>query len=358
MKKLLVVLMVLAFMAPAAAMADDQWDMYGSARVAFFYEDYDKDASGITNAVTGNAVDDLDLNMFLQGNSRVGAKVKVSDQLSGRFEFSSAVSTRLLYGAWNFGGGTFIVGQDYTPFATFYSNQVAATDTDLLGYGFAYDGRQPQLKLKMGGFQVALIQNAQTTDAAANPDVVLPKIALAYDMKMDTFNFGVYGGYQSFTAGQDGADWDVDSYVLGLRAKGNFGPAYVGFNAFYAQNAGDYGLSLGNATAGSLAGNAAATEDATTYQAAVVVGAKISNALKVEGGFGYGKNQRDLVGAAGDTEVDYMSYYVQLPITLAPGVFITPEISVFDFGDTDTTGTASVDNGQAIFYGAKFQINF
>jgi hypothetical protein len=46
------------------------------------------------------------------------------------------------------------------------------------------------------------------------------------------------------------------------------------------------------------------------------------------------------------------TYYVQSTITLAPGVFITPEIGMFD-GKEDGAG-----NFETMYYGAKWQINF
>ena len=58
-----------------------------------------------------------------------------------------------------------------------------------------------------------------------------------------------------------------------------------------------------------------------------------------------------------DLEGNSLTYYINLPITLAKGVFIVPEISIFDLGENDTDGTA-VENGQRTVFGAKFQVDF
>ena len=358
MKKLLVILLVLGMVAPAMAA---EWNMYGSARVKFFYTDLDKEASGVTDSL-GNPESDTDLDMGLQGNARIGANVKASDVVSGRFEYGTSggnANIRLLYGVWNFGSGSFLVGQDYTPVDTLYSNQVVLDDNGLLSEGMVYEGRKAQLKLKMGGFQAALIQ-PQASGVGSNTDVVLPKIELAYDMKMDMMSIGGYAGYQAYSNGPSGADYDVDAWVGGVRAKFEFGPAYVNANVFYAQNAGNYGIGLRNTYAGSQLVSGTDTEDATTFAGALAIGAKFTDMVAIEAGVGYMKNEVDVVGGTATQEGDATTYYVQLPITLAPGVFIVPEISVFDLGEDDNgvAGTPNVDNGQAVYYGAKFQINF
>jgi hypothetical protein len=160
MKKLLVILLVLGLAAPVMAA---EWNMYGSARMATFWVDYDAedvsteglsadeiaevaDALGVSVA-TINALgrDDEGLQHALQGNSRIGANVKVSDQIGGRFEFGvneASVTSRQLYGTYNFGSGKLLVGQTYTPVSSFfYSNSVFGDDGDLLGVGQFYGHR-------------------------------------------------------------------------------------------------------------------------------------------------------------------------------------------------------------------------
>lgn len=77
--------MVILFAASASA-AD--WNFYGSARVQTFVTDTDNKG----------APDTKNFSETLQNNSRIGAKIKVSDELTGQFEYGAGVNLRQLYG--------------------------------------------------------------------------------------------------------------------------------------------------------------------------------------------------------------------------------------------------------------------
>jgi hypothetical protein len=78
----------------------------------------------------------------------------------------------------------------------------------------------------------------------------------------------------------------------------------------------------------------------------VVAGAKLNDMFSVE--FGYAKVSSELDAAIIDEETT--SYYGQVTVNLAPGVFFVPEIGVIDYdGTTDSKNT---------YFGAKWQINF
>ena len=371
MKKLLVILMVLAFVAPAMAA---EWNFYGSARMTYIYYDRDKEQNLGTAGDTDGVNDDTDLRFDLQGNSRIGAKVKASDAVSGRFEWgvsSSNVGTRLMYGVWNFGSGKLTVGQDYTPSYTGISGQVgnsgAGDDSNLLATGVTYLSRDPQIKFTFGDFQLAFLRNdAAVNDYAAafgydSTDSLFPKVEAAYTFKTDSMMFKPYLGFQTFdveTPGVGQTDETVTSYLAGVYGKLNFGAAYVNFNVFYAQNPGDYGLVLADGgEAGAFAGVDATgdIEDADGYGAALVVGFKINDMVKIEAGVGIIDFETEVLGQ--DVEDDSMTYYVQLPITLAKGVYIIPEIGAVDDDEVDA-GLASFDQEGYTYYGFKMQINF
>lgn len=313
MKKLLVVLLVLVFAAPAMAA---EWDFYGSARAGLWYTQYDEESSTVDDS-NGDAESDTDLNYFIQGNSRIGAKVKTSDIIGGRFEYG-AFSLRLLYGTVKLGGVTLLGGQDYTPIDTLYSNQAAATDNGLLYEGMVYEGRLGQAKLMVGGFQVALV-TPTVSGVQSDTDVMLPKIELAYDMKMDAISVGGFLGFQTYDVGNSDESESVTAMVLGARGKFNFGPAYVNFCLAYAQNAGNYGLTLRSSYAASQNTTGADVEDATSIMGALAVGAKLGASLGIEAGVGYLSNSVKDGATDEDTTGGAMSYYIQLPITLAQG---------------------------------------
>ena len=77
----------------------------------------------------------------------------------------------------------------------------------------------------------------------------------------------------------------------------------------------------------------------------LVAGYAINDMFTVEAGFGYT-----------ETELDYndddqcLSYYINTTINLSPGVFVVPEVGVFDGREAGDT--------KIVYYGLKWQINF
>ena len=118
------------------------------------------DFSALTSLDAGFDEDDQ-IQWKLQGNSRLGATVK-AENISGRFEFGineSDVTSRRIYGEWDFGAAKLKVGKDYSPVKQFISGQVFDGDAGLLGNGTAYGGRNGQIALSFGGFEVAAVTN-------------------------------------------------------------------------------------------------------------------------------------------------------------------------------------------------------
>ncbi|MCG8567180.1 MAG: hypothetical protein MI747_19060, partial [Desulfobacterales bacterium] len=129
MKKLMLFAAALVLLAGSTASAAE-WNFYGSARVNTFITDFENSpfqpkGAPALGLATGD--DTKNYEQGLQGNARIGAKVKVNDSLKGRFEYGALqgnANIRLLYGEWNFGAGSLLVGQNYTPLLLPYSNQV------------------------------------------------------------------------------------------------------------------------------------------------------------------------------------------------------------------------------------------
>ena len=126
MKKLILVIAALALIASPALAVD--WNFYGSARMATYYlsRDYNNgtpsDLDGGGGLLTSGFDSDDQIQWDLQGNSRLGATVK-AENISGRFEFGideSNVSSRRIYGEWDFGAGKLKVGKDYITGQTVY----------------------------------------------------------------------------------------------------------------------------------------------------------------------------------------------------------------------------------------------
>ncbi len=395
MKKFIVffaaIAMVGAFAFTAAA-AD--WSFYGSARMETFSKDASKEVSSNSMAATH---DDQDTTWDLQGNSRLGANVAAGD-VTGRFEFAvddtAGVTTRILWGEWNFGAGKLGVGQHYTPITILYSNQVVGGDADLLGWGAAYDGRRPMVRLSIGGFELALIKpNSGVETIAAgsvfetvatttqtdtllgtvfstlgttaggnlNYDTSIPKIAAKYKFKTDTYFVEAFAGYNTYDVKREDTDvsYSVDSYIVGLGANANFGAFYVKGSIFTGENVGSYGLSGGETKASKAEWNAtnATFDDSETLMYMGVLGFKASDMLTFEVGYGAVSDEVDVAGG-GKEEDDRQAYYANAVITLAPGVFLVPEIGKFDYDDSKTNAGVTAENGDITYFGLKWQINF
>jgi hypothetical protein len=345
MKKLLVLLAAGAFVLGLTlpAMSAD-WSFYGSSRIHTFFESdsEEKSASGY---------DDDDLLWLLQGNSRIGARVKAGN-IGGGFEYGSAPNLRLLYGTWNFGAGELLVGQHYTPWNYFISNQVGLNggDTDLLPYGGMYDGRRPMIQLSSHGFKLALVQPntaALGGYGTVDTDTSIPKIEASYGFNAGPAKLTLFGLYNTFDA-VDAANNEegVDSYGLGFGFMMPFGAAYLNGNIWMGQNIGTSGIWNEGADAPVWDGTSIVDNDTTGY--ALVAGFKMSDAISFELGYGATMSELDA------DEDEATALYAQATINVAKGFSVTPEIGKIDYKE-DAAGN---DEGDTTYFGAKWQINF
>ena len=348
MKKLFVLIFAVAFLAVCTvpAMAASEWSFYGSSRMSTFYETFTKEAS-----VTGN-FDDSDLSWGLQGNSRIGANVKAG-AISGRFEYGTGINLRLLYGTWNFGGGSLLVGQSYVPVNLFYSNQVYGGDTDMLCFGGVYDGRRPMIQLSIAGFKFAMIQpNTGDVTGAADVDTVLPKLEAKYTANLGPVKLDIIAGLNKYDeVNATDANTDITSYIVGGGVRSNFGPIYINANYYYGSNLGQYGLWQVGVDDAQV--NAAGDVENTISQGLLaVLGFKLSDMINFEVGYAGNQHKNDLWSDNDKSQ----TYYVQSTITIAKSsvFFIVPEFGVQDF-ETDSSGC---NQGKNTYFGLKWQINF
>ena len=337
MRKLLVLLsavaFVVAFTVPAMAA---EWGFYGNARMATFFADVEPEG--------GDSDDDLQWD--LQSNSRIGANVKAG-AIGGKFEYGTGISLRQLFGTWNFGGGTLLVGQTYTPVFSLISNQVYGGDNDLVSYGGIYAGRQPMIQLAMGGFKVGLVRprTGNIVAAATDADTSMPKIEAAYSFKAGAISLKPMFGYYSYTEENAANSYDIDSYVLGLQLTAALGAVSIKANVSMLNNGGSYGIFSAAASAPvyDAINDTVVDNDSMGYN--LVVGFKASDAIGLE--FGYGHTEAEL-DTAGSTTDEADSYYIQAVINLAKGCMVIPEVGILDHKDVSET----------TYYGAKWQINF
>jgi hypothetical protein len=390
MKKFIAIIAVLLFVAPAFA-AD--WSFYGSQRIATWYnsQDFGK------NQVAGQD-NDSGTQWFMQGNSRFGAKVK-ADKVTGQIELAmraanggdggdDAVNTRRAYGVWKFSDGASLkVGKDYSAVTDFISNQWYDQDGDLLGEGNFYGKRPAFIGLNVGSFEINFMTPIQgntggigsTTSgiltpatnkatlaqvgATGDPDVFFPKLEANYELKLGAGYIKPFAGFQYYTVNsgaptQNVTDKiDVYSYVLGVSTSWNIGAFSIGGQLSYGMNEGlpnwANGYNSANAQLPVLKGGGDKIADIYTIQAMIVPALKFTDTLRFEAGFGYRQDNAD--GAPGYSLKDESWVaYVQAMVTLAPGVYLCPEVGYIDYMDN----RAGDNEGYKWYAGAKWQIDF
>ena len=358
MKKLMVVAALLVFMT-GTAYAAAEWEFYGSARVSTFYTNWDLnmfETSAGGSPIMGVGPDTDKYEQDINGNARIGANIKASDELTARFEYGAKdgnVNLRILWGEWNFGAGSLGVGQHYTPLLFPYSNQVYNIypmkdgDTNMSTFGMLYGKRKPMVRLKFGTFQIAAVQpntsvNLELVGAgspysgvafpATNPlfglavpsgqpntEIELPSIQAKYRLDFDWGHLNFAGGYQTFDVVDNASNkrYDVTSWILGLGGRLNVGKAYFKGNFWGGVNVGNMAdilvgpslfSTISDATSSNRSGgdvgfanyndgtNPFSTQgvvDNEALAALIVVGYEIRRGLYVEAGYGYTRTELD-----------------------------------------------------------------
>lgn len=333
----------IALFDPCSSHAAD-WNFYGSARVQTFILDEDYGDMGLANT--------KNYDQYLQGNSRIGARVTVSDRLTGRFEYGTGVNLRILYGEWDFGPGTLLVGQTYSPLNMIYSSQVWWDDTSLLDFGGLYSGRNPMIRLKFGDFQIALLQPATPgISALTSTEANLPKIEAKYRFSGTHGFLEIAGGYNSYEIINGSTSYDIDSYIVALGGSLTFGWIFLKASAWKGRNTGSYQIMNMPMDLPAIDLGTHTVNDNDAYAYILVAGVKVNETVAVEAGYGYTEAELDVVNSQ---EEGITSLYFQTRLTLAPGVSVVPEIGLIDW----EKNAAGVDQGETLYYGAKWQIDF
>jgi hypothetical protein len=412
MKKLtgFYVALVMIFAAlPAFAQDKADWAFYGSVRMWTAWESVDNNtppqlsSQGTPGSFFQNATskarafsigtttyDDADLAWLLQGNSRIGARVKWGN-VGGAFEYGSGPNLRLLFGTWNFGPATLLIGQDYGSYDYRVSNVCGpgGAECNGIGLGSIYPGRTPQLKLLMGGFKLSLEQtqafasfspttttpilpttlllnNNQTTAGTGfiETDFQLPRIAASYTFNAGPGQFFIGGQYNTYkeiygVGGQERTN-TIDAWTLGAGTKLAFGP-------FYANATFQYGKNPNNAGSGpatlypsvQLYSSALDKSEDSEYLAAqLILGFKLTDSMAFEGGIIWQNGEVQSPTTQISFEQNTYAYYIQMTWSPVKNVFIVPEIGIIDYDKLKSSGSADLNYGDLTWFGVKWQINF
>jgi len=346
-KQMMTIVAVGALSAVTALPAMAETSFYGSARLATFY-----------NSITDAAGEDtMGFDEHMQANSRLGANFKNGD-FAGKVEMGfgedgGSVTTRLMYGTWNFGSGKLLVGQDYTRYVAL-SNQAHGNDNGNIGYGALWDGRVAQIRVDMNnGFYFAAIKptgnvtngNQDNVSDVLGKESYLPKLNLGYAGKAGSFgyNVGVVGQfYKDKTVAIDENVTALMGYFNGTAA---FGSTSLMFSTSYGTNVGNMGFS----------GRMAKTSDdnVSGFEGQLQLSQKLSDTMSANVGVGYVYDKSGADGAKAD---DKMLLFANMPVKLAKYVTLVPEVSYYDQLD-EVGATQDVDNKNWAV-GAKWQIDF
>ncbi len=273
---------------------------------------------------------------------------------------------RQLWGQYDFGAGKLMIGQNYP----LYDAPVSGINYYSGGFqkfgGIGYDvARTSQIRLTFGDFRLAFlppdtsrqILQSGTSNSYTEVNTTFPKVEVRYDMKMDAFALNFIGGWQTYEVedynqahGLKSTDVPVTCSASG---HANFGPAYAGLSLTYRVNGNNYGAWTVSAHESPLfQGND--LKDATAWGAVAALGWKVNDMFTLEGSYAMLNSEVD---TALDNEDDSTVWGLMAKITMAPGVYIIPELIFQDNKDVKTAGVAT-EQGDATIIGVFWRIDF
>ena len=373
MKKLIVILAVIAMVGAFTATAIADVSLYGSARFRTYYADVD-DGNPATDS-------DSDLEWKMGYLTRFGANFK-GDKINGKFEMDARapgdttvdpfgiergtgasgvgdMRLRQLWGQYDFGAGKLMIGQNYPLFDAPVSgiNYYSGGFQKFGGIGYTV-ARTSQARLTFGDFRLAFLTPDTSKGGLGVYDEVntmFPKVEIRYDMKMDAFALNFIGGYQSYEIENLATKQteDITSWVLGARGKANFGPVYAALSLNYRQNGANYGVwTVSKKESAVLEGTS--VKDSTAFGYVAALGFKVNDMFTLEASYGSLTSEQD---TALDNEDDATALGFMAKITMAPGVYIVPEL-IFQDNKDQITDSVSADQGDATIFGVFWRIDF
>jgi len=400
MKKLFVIgiaaLLLVAFTMPAMAKVK----IGGIIFTDFYYLDRDKNnaaRAGYTGAITGTAIQVPDITRLYgrwTNEDNVGMYIELGiGQNTGAVrnqtnEGDGSVHLRHAYGWWDVNPSfTIMAGHSTTPFSPLAPSQLLGTRSGSaniigIGYGEYYSGRFPQVRGTFKFGKVARLAVAlcdphggaggpwATTEPTLHTNTKIPMIAAGVPIYAGPVS--IYPGvlYQHRTidnALPAGANNDLDTIIGSLGAKAGFGPFGVAAEVNYGQNMLNTDALIG---AGSFGNSAVGLASAGMSTAGKIHNAKTLGYwldLNYKFGpitphviFGSLSTKRDNTAGFEQKDTTYM-YGVSVPIDLAKGFRIRPELMFYNNGTLKTNDngvTPNVDNGKYMIAGVQFQITF
>lgn len=198
----------------------------------------------------------------VQNNSNIGFDV-VADKFKAKVEFGAiendpfgtangaVAPLRYLWGSYDTGLGTILVGKANTPTTDIFSTGVINNDTALNGFGgLSTATRRLQVQYNVAGLSLALISDyiaelaSTSSQPNANSSSTMPRIALSYTIYNGSNPlFQIAGTYKRFTRKSEGNPTGnpIDAWHISVGTKPTFGNNFVSLFGFYGKNQDVYG---------------------------------------------------------------------------------------------------------------------
>ena len=396
------VLLLVVFTMPAMAKVK----IGGIIFTDFYYIDRDKEntiARGMgTGAFTHTAIQVPNITRLYgrwTNEDNVGMYIELGLGLDGGQSQSSATEgagsarVRHAYGWWDINPNVQILaGKSTTPFSPLNPSQLIGTRSGSVniigvGYGDFYSGRFAQVRGtfkfgKVARLAIALVDPNHflaggtygpwgTINQDYQTNTKLPRLDIGVPIYLGPVHIYPSFMYQHRTVdiinpALSGVNNDVDTIIGSLAIKAGFGP-------FGIAAEGNFGSNWGNAqglagisppiTSSARPAMASATlkdngqiNDADTYSFWIDLNYKFG---PITPHLMYGQMKTKNENAQGiNQEAKTHMFGISVPIDLAKGFRIRPELMWYDDGDFTQDGSASVNMGKYAIFGVQFQITF
>ncbi|MGM0428306.1 MAG: hypothetical protein ACQEQ7_13830 [Thermodesulfobacteriota bacterium] len=387
MKKLFVIgmaaLLLVAFTVPAMAKVK----IGGIVFTDFYYLDRDKEnmfnpQRGFDSYnVTGIQVPNITrLYARWTNEDNVGMYIEFGvGQDGGAIEGSTSngAGLRHAYGWWDVNPMFQVMaGKSTTPFSPLNPSQLLGTRSGSVniigvGYGDFYSGRFAQVRgtFKFGkaaGLEIALVDPNGTMAAVGDyypapytaGNTTIPRIDVGLPIYLGPVHLypGILYQRRSVDGPAPGIDDNITTWIGSLGAKMGFGPFGISGEFNYGENWGNTRGLIGVSMPAQLSSaglNGTEIEDAETYSFWVDLSYKLG---PVTPHLIYGLMNTENKFGGQDQEAQSQMFGVSIPIDLAKGFRVRPEVMWYDDGDLEN-GT-SEDLGKYAIYGVQFQITF
>jgi hypothetical protein len=315
--------------------------------------------------------------------------------LSSSSDNDYSVVVRHAYGWWDVNPMfTILAGHSTTPFSPLNPSQLLGTRSGSVniigvGYGDFYSGRFAQVRGtfkfgKVARLEIALVdpngtlaggsygpwngtEGGGATGEGYQTNTKIPRIDIGVPIYVGPV--ALYPGFlyqhrsiDKIGTVNNGVDDAVDTYIGSIGVKAGFGPFGFAGEFNYGQN---WGNSRGLAgTSPSIIGGMASARlkddgqinDAETYSCWIDLSYKFGP-VTPHVMWGRQKSKNETVTSA-NTEATTSMIGLSVPIDLAKGFRLRPEVMWYDDGDVKVDGAGSTNMGKYAIYGVQFQITF